>query len=103
MAEAATTTGGSRTFSDGVKVSWTPSSTTNVVHVEIDIGGNEVWQHDFNGNDTASFNQSGDNYSIKGTMQTQWNEDGTSGTLSGDMSWTVQQDSHSYDGVIGSW
>jgi hypothetical protein len=103
MAESATTTSGSRTFSDGVMVSWTPSTTTNTVAVAISIGGSPVWEQTFQGNSEQSVDAEGDNYSLKGDLTVEFGADGSDGSLSGDLTWTVSGSSHSYSGLIGAW
>ena len=100
---SAATTSGSRTFSDGVTVTWTPSTTTNTVDVGISIGGSPVWDETFSGNSEQSVNASGDNYSITGKLDVQFGASGSTGKLSGGLKWTVQDSSHSYQGLIGVW
>lgn len=100
---AATTTSGSRTFSDGVTVTWTPSSTTNSVEVSISIGGSPVWDETFVGNSDQAVNVSGDKYKVSGTLTVQFNGSGSSGKLSGQLAWTVADSSHTYEGLIGTW
>lgn len=103
MTELAATTSGSRTFSDGVKITWTPSSTTNTVDVSISIGGSPVWDQTFDGNSEQSVSASGDNYTVSGTLSVQFDDTGSSGKLSGSLKWTVSGSSHSYQGLIGTW
>jgi hypothetical protein len=104
MAEQATTTSGSRTFQDGVQVTWTPSQTTNSVDLKISIGGTLVWEQNQEGNGTANVNVSGDNYKISGNLDVQFGASGTSGQLRADnLQWTVSGDSHAYTGLVGVW
>lgn len=103
MTELATTTSGSRTFSDGVTVTWTPSTTTNTVEVGISIGGSPVWDETFSGNSDQSVDASGDNYKVAGSLDVEFNGSGNSGKLSGSLQWTVGGSSHSYEGLIGTW
>lgn len=104
MSELALTVGGSRTFSDGVKITWTPSTTTNSVDLIITIGGDEVWEQSVQGTGTANVSVSGDNYKIAGTLDVKFGDDGTSGQVRADnLAWTVQGDSHQYSGIVGNW
>jgi hypothetical protein len=104
MAELALTVGGSRTFSDGVKISWTPSTTTNKVDLSVSIGGDEVWDQDVQGDGTANINVSGDNYKLTGSLSVKFGDDGTTGQIrANDVEWTVQGDSHAYTGLVGNW
>lgn len=103
MAEAATTTTASRTFQDGVKISWTPSATDNTVKVDISIAGAGVYDETFQGDDNENVDESGDGYSIKGKLSTTWDADGTHGKLEGDLTWDVRGSEHGYKGLIGNW
>lgn len=105
MADQATTTSASRSFSDGVKVTWTPSTTTNEVLVQITIGGDTVWFHTFDGDSTAGTDAGGDNYKMSGSLSTEFGGDGTTGQLKAgdDWHWTVGSSSHGYTGFIGAW
>lgn len=95
---------GSRTFSDGVTVSWTPSETSNEVELEITIGGEPVWSQSVKGDGTARVEASGDNYKIAGTLSVKFSPSGKDGQLRSEkLEWTVQGDSHSYAGLIGNW
>jgi len=104
MAEQATTTGGSRTFQDGVQISWTPSTTTNQVELQISIGGSLVWDDTVIGNGTANVNASGDNYTISGALQVTFSASGSDGQVQANkLAWTVESDSHGYTGLVGAW
>jgi hypothetical protein len=104
MAELAATVGGSRTFSDGVKITWTPSTTTNSVDLSVSIGGDEVWEQEVDGDGTANINVSGDNYKLSGSLSVKFGSDGTTGQIrANNLEWTVQGDSHMYNGMVGTW
>ena len=104
MTQQALTVGGSRTFSDGVKITWTPSTTTNSVDLSVNIGGDEVWEQDVQGDGTAQINVSGDNYKLSGSLSVKFSDDGTSGQVrANNLEWTVQGDSHGYTGIVGNW
>jgi hypothetical protein len=104
MAEQATTTGGSRTFQDGVQISWTPSTTTNAVELQISIGGSLVWDDTVQGDGTANVDVSGDNYKIGGSLQVTFSSSGSDGQLQAhNLAWTVEGDSHGYTGLVGVW
>jgi len=104
MAQMAATIGGSRTFSDGVKITWTPSTTKNSVELEVSIGGETVWQQEVQGDGTARIGVSGDNYKLSGSLSVKFGSGGTTGQVRAEgLEWTVQGDSHSYSGVVGTW
>ena len=103
MVELAATIGGSRTFSDGVEISWTPSTTTNQVTVQVLIGGSLVWSQLFIGDDQESVDVAGDTYTINGTLTTLYEANGIDGQVDGDLTWAVNSDQHLYKGLIGIW
>ncbi|HXZ25473.1 MAG TPA: hypothetical protein VEI24_04560 [Nitrospiria bacterium] len=104
MATQALTTGGSRTFQDGVQISWTPSSTTNSVDLQISIGGSLVWDDTVQGNGNVPVEADGDNYKITGVLEVQFSASGSDGQVKASgLKWTVEGSSHSYDGLVGIW
>ena len=103
MFPLAATVEGSRTFSDGVVVSWLPTMTDNKVRVQIAIGGELVWSKVFYGDDSENVETEGDNWKISGQLSTVYEADGISGQLDGALSWTVEEGSHFYKGLIGLW
>src|SRR5512133_1096620 len=103
MAQLAATIGGSRTFADGVEVTWAPSTTMNQVTVQVLIGGSLVWSDLFIGDDVESGDVAGDTYTIKGTLSTKYQANGIDGQVDGDLSWKVGADAHRYKGLIGLW
>jgi hypothetical protein len=105
MATEATTTAGSRTFQDGVQISWTPSTTTNAVDVQISIGGSTVWDEQFQGNGTENVNATDDKtYKMTGTLAVTFSTSGSGGKLEAqDLKWTVEGSSHGYNGLVGVW
>jgi hypothetical protein len=104
VAKLAFTTNGSRTFSGGVSLSWTPNPATPAdTVVGIAVGSEPVWQEEFIGDDQESVNVSGDIYSITGTLTVVYGASGTSGQLDADLSWTVAGNSHVYQGFVGGW
>lgn len=104
MTALANTTGGSRSFSDGVTISWTPSTTTNSVELSVTIGGDEVWDQVVQGDGTATIAVSGDNYQVAGELDVKFGNDGSTGQVRADgVKWTVQGDSHQYSGLVGVW
>jgi hypothetical protein len=104
MATQAVTTGGSRTFQDGVQISWTPSTTTNSVELQISIGGSLVWDDTVQGNGNADVNVSGDNYEVKGQLAVTFSASGSDGQVrANNLQWTVENDSHGYTGLVGVW
>jgi hypothetical protein len=100
----AATIGGSRTFVDGVKITWTPSTTTNSVELEITIGGEPVWEQGQKGNGTLNINVSGENYELSGKLSVTFGSGGTTGQVRADgLKWTVQGEQHGYTGLVGVW
>ncbi len=103
-AELAATVGGSRTFVDGVKISWTPSTTTNSVELEITIGGEPVWEQGVKGNGTVNIGVSGENYELSGKLSVTFGASGSTGQLRAEgLKWTVQGEQHGYTGLVGVW
>lgn len=100
----APTTGGSRTFSSAV-VTWTPSTTAASCVVTVTIGGNSVAYLPFDNSQLQlPFNASGDGYTTKGTFAVSFGPGGSSGVLfSLGWTWTVNDTSYQYSGVIGNW
>jgi hypothetical protein len=103
MAQLAATIGGSRTFEDGVGVTWDPSTTTNQVTVQVRIGGTLVWSELFIGDGQENVDVAGDNYTIGGTLSTKYEANGIDGQVDGDLNWKVNDNSHVYKGLIGLW
>lgn len=92
-----------RTFSGGVQICWHPGTCPSDATVTISIGGEPVWQEEFIGNDVEQVNVAGDNYTITGSLTVTYGAAGTTGSLNGDLSWTVSGQPHIYKGFIGSW
>ncbi len=103
MFSLAATVEGSRTFSDGVVVTWLPTMTDNKVRAQITIGGELVWSENFYGDGVGTVDTEGDNWKISGQLCTVYEADGIHGQLDGTLSWTVVEDSHFYKGLIGLW
>lgn len=103
MYSLALTLEGSRSFSDGVVVTWYPTMTDNSVTAQIAIGGELVWSDVFYGDDSEHVDTAGDNWSIGGSLSTVFQADGIHGQLDGVLSWEVQGDPHYYKGLIGIW
>lgn len=92
-----------RTFSGGVQICWSPAAAPSDAVVTMSIGGEPVWQQEFIGDDTEKVDVAGDTYSITGTLTVLYGAQGTTGNLTGDLSWTVLSVPHIYKGFVGSW
>jgi hypothetical protein len=103
MVLLATTVEASRSFSDGVVVTWQPTMTDNTVTVQITIGGELVWSDVFYGDDSENVDTAGDDWTIAGQLSTVFQADGIHGQLVGTLTWEVGGNSHYYKGLIGLW
>jgi hypothetical protein len=94
---------GCRTFSGGVQICWQPGTAPSDAVVTIGVGGELVWREEFIGDDVEQVNVAGDTYKITGSLTVTYGADGTTGSLTGNLSWTVAEQPHIYQGFIGNW
>lgn len=99
----AATLEGSRTFNDGVKVTWTPSGTPSDVVVEIDVGGDLAWENEFVATASERVDCAGDTFTIEGSLSVNFGSTGMTGQLWSDITWTVDGNNHLWKGLVGVW
>jgi hypothetical protein len=86
-------------------VDWTGSSTASTLNVTTYVGGvlggTVTLAED--GSPSQNVNYSDPPNSVTGTYTAQFNANGTSGTLMGNLKWTVNGQSNSFSGTIATW
>lgn len=103
MALLALTLEATRSFSDGVVFTWTPSMTDNSVPVQAEIGGQLIWAQTLVGDDSGTLDTAGDGWTLTGHVTTMFEANGINGQLDGNLNWVVEGDAHCYKGLIGLW